>query len=80
MNSLARMTLSERKEETADIAPSEAATHQDTKDEKTILEGDPEKLQHQGDEQTTQIDPAVASRIAASVEDFMVRPPLQNGY
>ena len=80
MNWLSRMTSSDRQEETADVAPSDAATRQDTKDEKTILEGDPEKLQHQGDEQTTQIDPAVASRIAASGEDFMVRPPLQNGY
>ncbi|KAK7751951.1 hypothetical protein SLS62_006094 [Diatrype stigma] len=32
---------------------------------------DPEKLQRQGDEQTTQIDPEVAKRIAANVEDFM---------
>lgn len=55
------------------ISPSRTTTRQDTKDEKIALEGDSEKQQHQGNEQTTQIDPAVASRIAANVEDFMVR-------
>lgn len=55
----------------ADIVPSELTTRQNTADEKGHTDSDPERLQP-GDGQTTQIDPDVAKRIAANVEDFMV--------
>ncbi|KAI1245314.1 hypothetical protein MGN70_012204 [Eutypa lata] len=54
----------------ADIVPSELTTRQNTADEKGRTDSDPERLQP-GDGQTTQIDPDVAKRIAANVEDFM---------
>lgn len=62
---------SEDRRRSGDIVPSELTTRQNTTDEKDHIESDPEKLQ-QGDGQTTQIDPDVAKRIAANVEDFMV--------
>ncbi|RYP26240.1 hypothetical protein DL768_011805 [Monosporascus sp. mg162] len=56
--------------ESADIVPSEPTTRQNTTDEKRNDEKDPESLQDGGG-QTAQIDPEVARRIAANVEDFM---------
>lgn len=64
---------SDHQEGSAGITASRTTTRQDVNDEKTAVEVDTEKQQHPGNEQTTQIDPAVASRIAANVEDFMVR-------
>lgn len=55
----------------ADIVPSELTTRQNTADEKGRTDSDPERLQPE-DGQTTRIDPDVAKRIAANVEDFMV--------
>ena len=65
-------SFDKHQEGSGDITPSQTTARQDTKDEKVPTEGDPDK-QQEGDEQTTQIDPAVARRIAANVEDFMVR-------
>ncbi|RYO80475.1 hypothetical protein DL762_007616 [Monosporascus cannonballus] len=60
----------EGQRESADIVPSEPTTRQNTSDEKRNDEKDPESLQDGGG-QTVQIDPEVAKRIAANVEDFM---------
>lgn len=56
----------------ADVVSSEPKADHGITDEKDHTASDPEKLQQQGDGQTTQIDPDVAKRIAANVEDFMV--------
>ncbi|RYP25418.1 hypothetical protein DL767_008390 [Monosporascus sp. MG133] len=64
------MALPEDQRESADIMPSEPTTCQNTTDEKRNDEKDPESLRD-GGEQTAQIDPEVARRIAANVEDFM---------
>ncbi|RYP66015.1 hypothetical protein DL771_007996 [Monosporascus sp. 5C6A] len=54
----------------ADIVPSEPTNRQNTTDEKRNDGKDPESLRDGGGE-TAQIDPEVARRIAADVEDFM---------
>ncbi|RYP04401.1 hypothetical protein DL764_004495 [Monosporascus ibericus] len=59
----------ENQRESADIVPSESRARQNTTDEK-INDEDPESLRGGGG-QTAQIDPEVARRIAANVDDFM---------
>ncbi|RYO97734.1 hypothetical protein DL765_011069 [Monosporascus sp. GIB2] len=60
----------EDQRESAGIVPSEPTTRQNTSDEKGKDEKDPESLRDGGG-QTVRIDPEVARRIAANVDDFM---------